>query len=261
MCNYRIKLEHPTTLMTTPLVSSSSTANSNPTNNSPPTASRQTATSHNMNTPTLPIYNHYHQNRSTTPMTISASNSPATTPTFSTAHTKHVYSTYQPGEITSSSPPAATAQAQSSSNNLTNSTSSISLPSSSGISSGGVGNNSTTSTPSTAPPYHHGGIVQLNSNGQITYNRSFGDISEVMTNTTTSHSAMTPTTSLSPSASSATTPTCPANLPSSFFRVYIGTSTAVVEKKPVMLKDALSSKLKSRNMEVDKCIAFTKDSK
>lgn len=89
--------------------------------------------------------------------------------------------------------------------------------------------------------------------------RSFGDINEV------NHSAnmvngTTPTHSLSPSSSIATTPTHP-QMPSSFLRIFIGTSTAVIEKKPIPLKDALSSKLKSRNLEMDKCIAYIKDSK
>jgi hypothetical protein len=34
-----------------------------------------------------------------------------------------------------------------------------------------------------------------------------------------------------------------------------------VEKKPVPLKEAIYNKLKSRNLEIDKCIAFIKDSK
>jgi hypothetical protein len=70
----------------------------------------------------------------------------------------------------------------------------------------------------------------------------------------------TPTHSLSPSSSIATTPTH-AQMPSSFLRIFIGTSTAVIEKKPIPLKEALSSKLKSRNLEMEKCIAYIKDSK
>lgn len=46
-----------------------------------------------------------------------------------------------------------------------------------------------------------------------------------------------------------------------FLRIYIGSSTAVVEKKPVALRDVVSSKLKNRNMEIKKCIAYIKDSK
>lgn len=47
---------------------------------------------------------------------------------------------------------------------------------------------------------------------------------------------------------------------SAFLRIYIGSSTAVVEKKSLPLRDALASKLKSRNLEVDKCIAYIKES-
>lgn len=208
------------------MTSSGSSANpdSNGSSTSPPTVSRHNRPK--ISTPNLPI-----QNRQAMCAT-SASTSPATTPVFST-HYKPT-SSYQSSAVgdSSSSPP----------NNLSTSTSSLSLPSSA--------NNG-----QQAQTY----AVHLNSNGQILYNRSFGDITEVI-GAAAMPAANTPTSSLSPSASSATTPTYNP-LPSSFLRVYIGTSTAVVEKKPVMLKDALFSKLKSRNLEIDKCVAFIKDSK
>jgi hypothetical protein len=86
---------------------------------------------------------------------------------------------------------------------------------------------------------------------------SFSDINDVNHNMVI---GTTPTHSLSPSSSIATTPTH-APMPSSFLRIFIGTSTAVIEKKPIPLKEALSSKLKSRNLEMDKCIAYVKESK
>jgi hypothetical protein len=64
----------------------------------------------------------------------------------------------------------------------------------------------------------------------------------------------------SPSSSQATTPTHPQATPSSFLRLYIGTSTAVFEKKPMlMLREALYNKMKSRNLEFDKCVAYIKE--
>ncbi len=75
--------------------------------------------------------------------------------------------------------------------------------------------------------------------------RSFGDINDASTMPTTPTFLM----SLSPSSS----------VNSSFLRIYIGSSTAVVEKKAIPLKEALVSKLKSRNLEIDKCIAYIKD--
>ena len=65
--------------------------------------------------------------------------------------------------------------------------------------------------------------------------------------------------SFSPPSSIATTPTHQTTFASSFLRIYIGTSTAVIEKKTVPLQEVLYNKLKSRNLEVDKCIAYIKD--
>jgi len=75
--------------------------------------------------------------------------------------------------------------------------------------------------------------------------RSFGDMNDAGTIPNTPTFIM----NLSPSSST--------NF--SFLRIYIGSSTAVVEKKAIPLKEALASKLKSRNLEIDKCIAYIKD--
>lgn len=66
--------------------------------------------------------------------------------------------------------------------------------------------------------------------------------------------------SFSPSSSIATTPTYHTTSSSSFLRIYIGTSTAVIEKKCIPLQDVLYNRLKSRNLEVEKCIAYIKES-
>ena len=44
-------------------------------------------------------------------------------------------------------------------------------------------------------------------------------------------------------------------------RVHIDTYTAVIQKKPVLLKDALQVKLKTRNLEIESSVAFVRDSK
>lgn len=54
---------------------------------------------------------------------------------------------------------------------------------------------------------------------------------------------------------------CAVNSSTPFLRIYIGNSTAVVEKKPVALRDVVSGKLKNRHMEIKKCIAYIKDTK
>jgi hypothetical protein len=67
----------------------------------------------------------------------------------------------------------------------------------------------------------------LNSAYSIAHNRSFGDITEAII-APILNGATTPNASISPSASSAATTPTYNSLPSSFLRVYIGTSTAVV---------------------------------
>lgn len=89
--------------------------------------------------------------------------------------------------------------------------------------------------------------------------RSFGDINDAIGINTNSNN-LPLVSSISPSPSMATTPTFyGSNSLSSFLRIFIGSSTAVVEKKAIPLKEALVSKLKSRNLEIDKCIAYIKD--
>jgi hypothetical protein len=88
--------------------------------------------------------------------------------------------------------------------------------------------------------------------------RSFGDINDAII--INPASGQTANSSLSPPSSIATTPTY-STLSSSFLRIYIGSSTAVIEKKPIPLKEALSNKLKRNNLDIDKCIAYLKDSK
>ncbi len=46
-----------------------------------------------------------------------------------------------------------------------------------------------------------------------------------------------------------------------FLRVHIGRYTAVVQKKPMSLREALQKKLKNQNMDIEKCVAFDKESK
>ena len=75
--------------------------------------------------------------------------------------------------------------------------------------------------------------------------RSFGDISEALPATPTHLFG-----AFSPGHLSS----------SSFLRIYIGSSTAVVEKRPLPLRDALASKLKSRGLDVERCVAYVKDS-
>ncbi|CAF0825585.1 unnamed protein product [Brachionus calyciflorus] len=90
----------------------------------------------------------------------------------------------------------------------------------------------------------------LNLNNSNQNSRSFNEISDVSQN------------SLSPLSSHVGTPTTSSlssNSSSPFLRIFIGSSTAVVEKKPVPLRDVVSSKLKNRNLEINKCIAYIKD--
>ena len=103
---------------------------------------------------------------------------------------------------------------------------------------------------------NHRSLANAGNSPAIAHNsRSFGDINDAIISTSMVNS-------LSPSSSIATTPTFNGSaFSSSFLRIFIGSSTAVIEKKPIPLKDALCSKLKSRNLETDKCIAFTKDTK
>ena len=46
-----------------------------------------------------------------------------------------------------------------------------------------------------------------------------------------------------------------------FLRVHIDSYTAVVQKKPITLRDALQKKLKNQNLDIEKCVAFIKESK
>lgn len=111
-------------------------------------------------------------------------------------------------------------------------------------------------------------LYSTNQNNNSNHSRSFGDINEAIINNQSGGLNTNPSTpnfytSISPSSSMATTPTLMnygTNLSSSFLRIYIGSSTAVVEKKCIPLKEALYSKLKSRSLEIDKCIAYIKDS-
>jgi hypothetical protein len=111
--------------------------------------------------------------------------------------------------------------------------------------------------------------VSINSNNQDILNhnnRSFNDLNEfnnLAANMLPNGYHPTPST-LSPTSSMATTPTYLSNSISggaSYFRIFIGSSTTVVEKKPIPLRDLLLSKLKSRDLDIDKCIAYIKESK
>ncbi|RNA22154.1 hypothetical protein BpHYR1_050008, partial [Brachionus plicatilis] len=44
-----------------------------------------------------------------------------------------------------------------------------------------------------------------------------------------------------------------------FLRIYFPNSTAVVEKKDISLCEALSAKLKKRNLDISQCVAYIKD--
>lgn len=112
--------------------------------------------------------------------------------------------------------------------------------------------------------------ISISSNNQDLLNhnnRSFNDLNEfnnMASNILPNGYHPTPST-LSPTASMATTPTYLGNSSSggnsNFFRIFIGSSTTVVEKKTIPLRDLLFSKLKSRDLDVDKCIAYIKESK
>lgn len=43
--------------------------------------------------------------------------------------------------------------------------------------------------------------------------------------------------------------------------MFFKNSNFKVEKKPILLRDALYSKLKSRNLEIEKCVAYFKETK
>lgn len=113
------------------------------------------------------------------------------------------------------------------------------------------------------------------SNQSMSHNsRSFNDINDAIlapvmiginsasavANSVTNAKQTPAITSFSPPSSIATTPTHQTTFSSPFLRIYIGTSTAVIEKKSVPLQEVLYNKLKSRNLEVDKCIAYIKES-
>ena len=48
---------------------------------------------------------------------------------------------------------------------------------------------------------------------------------------------------------------------SSFLRIYFKNSTAVVERKSISLKQSLSSKLKKNNLDIESCVAYSKENK
>ena len=151
-------------------------------------------------------------------MSSSASHSPATTPVLNpssysneTSLGKHIYNLNNNKanldlQLTSNSPP----KQQNYSSNLHTSTSSSSLP---------------------LVNYIHQQINSANNNSAIAHNsRSFTDINDAVITPIIGPfipTATTPTGSLSPPSSAATTPTS-FILQSSFLRVYIGNSTAVV---------------------------------
>jgi hypothetical protein len=106
--------------------------------------------------------------------------------------------------------------------------------------------------------------ISISSNNQDILNhnnRSFTDLN-LTSNVLPNGYHPTPST-LSPTASMAMTPTYLGNSNGGtyFFRIFIGSSTTVVEKKTIPLRDLLFSKLKSRDLDVDKCIAYIKESK
>lgn len=138
------------------------------------------------------------------------------------------------------------ANSQNLSSTLSTSTSSTSLPSTNNL----IQSNSASSSNNN----NNGSNNSALAISSLAHNsRSFGDINDAAV-------GQTANSSLSPPSSIATTPTY-STLSSSFLRIYIGSSTAVIEKKPIPLRDALSNKLKRNNLDIDKCIAYLKDSK
>lgn len=180
------KINHPTTLNTT-------------------SQAMSTTKIKTPQTPTLPI-------NYKTPPNISASTSPATTPTYGAAASDHSPPSHQTNYLSPSSSSVSLSNASMTSQNfnLIN-TIFANTPTSNNSNNNISGNNNNN---------------HLNSQYSVANNsRSFGDINDAIIGPILNgHIATTPNNSVSPSASSATTPTYNPSL----VRVYIGSSTAVV---------------------------------